>query len=267
MTDRQTRLSRRDRMYGDLMRLELFAGGYLNFGYWRDIRARELTTEHRVASQQAMYRLVVESLEVADQDRLLEVGSGLGRGAALVAEEYPARDVSGVDLLVSQVDRAKNINAAAIAAMPGRLHYVAGSASDLPMLDRSVHKLFSVEAAQHFEDLPGFASESYRVLAPGGRLSVATFFSTGTDEADLLAQRLETFADGIDLANPIDEVVDLLGVHGFADVAADSIGAEVWPGFDRWLARTSFADAWPREWLGSYQDGLIDYYLITARKP
>lgn len=258
----------RSRLYGenDLSRLGLFAGGYLNFGYWRDIRTRQLTDEHRVASQEAMYRLLAGAVEIAEGDRVLDVGCGLGRGPALLAREYPVRDVCGVDLLAVQVERAKNINAAAIAAMPGRLHYVEGDASDLPVTDREVHRVLSIESAQHFEDLPAFAAESHRVLSPGGRLGVATFFSTGHDEGDLLAQRLESFAEGIDLAIPVDTFTEVLRRARFTDVTARSIGEHVWPGFDRWLARTSYADAWPREWLGAYEDNLLDYFVVTARK-
>ncbi|GAB3281945.1 class I SAM-dependent methyltransferase [Parasphingorhabdus pacifica] len=269
MTDRQERLARRNRLYGenDLSRLELFAGGYLNFGYWRDVRTDNPSTEDRIASQQAMYHRVVRELGTEDDDRLLEVGCGLGLGAALVANQYPVREISGVDVLPVQIDRAKNVNASAIAAMPGRLHYIVGSASDLPLIDRSVHKVFSIEAAQHFEDMPGFAAECYRVLTHAGRIALATFFSSDRDDADPLAQRLETFAEGIDLATPVDAVVDALGGAGFTEVGVRSIGDDVWHGFDRWLAHTSYAEAWPREWLRAHQDGLLDYYLITARKP
>ncbi|QUG99666.1 methyltransferase domain-containing protein [Saccharopolyspora erythraea] len=269
MTDVQERLELRDRMYGenDLSKLELFAGGYLNFGYWRDIDARGgLTVEHRVASQEAMYRLVADAVGIRDGDRVLDVGCGRGKGTALVAEEYPVREIYGSDLLEVQVDRAKNANAAAIAAMPGRLHYVAGAASRLPLPERSMHRVFSVEAAQHFEDIPGFAAEAHRVLAPSGVLAVATFFATAAGRGPALADRLDTFASGVDLATGVEEFRGTLAAAGFAGVTSESIGEHVFPGLDRWLARTSYASTWAREWLGCYRDGLVDYYLITATR-
>ena len=264
------RLARRDRMYGenDLSKREIFAGGYLNFGYWRDIRFRQrLTTEQRVVSQEALYRLVLDTLDITEGDRLLEVGCGIGRGTALAAEEYPVREIHGTDLLPVQVERAKYVNASAIAAMGSRLHYVLGSASELPFLDRSAQKVFSVEAAQHFEDLAGFARESFRVLARPGMLAVASFFATRPGHDDVLSQRLETFASGIDLPHHIDVLTGELSRAGYVQVSARSIGKHVWPGLDRWLTHTSYAETWSRQWFSAYTDGLLDYYLITAKRP
>ena len=50
----------RARMYGpqDLSSLPLFAGGFINFGYWRGIPLDgELSVEQRISSQQQLYRL------------------------------------------------------------------------------------------------------------------------------------------------------------------------------------------------------------------
>ena len=46
---------------GDLAALPVFAGGFINFGYWAGIPLDgELTVEQRVASQRALYDLVVD---------------------------------------------------------------------------------------------------------------------------------------------------------------------------------------------------------------
>lgn len=269
MTEQQRRLELRDRLYGenDLSKLELFAGSYINFGYWRSVPANgPLTIEHRVVSEESLYRLVLEALEVQRGDRLLEVGCGLGRGTALAAEEYPAASICGVDLLPVQVQRAQQLNDTALIAMPRRLSYQVGSAEHLPFADESLDGVYSVEAAQHFEDLAGFAREAFRVLASGGRLSLASFLLTDPGHAEALAERLETFAQGIDLPHAVSELLAELRAAGFTGVAERSIGSWVFPGFDRWLARTPHAGSWVREWLCTYRDGLIDYYLVTARK-
>ena len=58
----------RARMYGpqDLSSLPLFAGGFINFGYWRGIPLDgELSVEQRISSQQQLYRLVLRALDVS----------------------------------------------------------------------------------------------------------------------------------------------------------------------------------------------------------
>jgi cyclopropane fatty-acyl-phospholipid synthase-like methyltransferase len=263
MRDESERAELRRRIYGtgDLAAKPLFAGGFINFGYWEGIPLDgELTVEHRIASQEALYDVVLDALEIGPGDRVLEVGSGRGLGARRVLRRDPAH-VRGVDLMPEQVARATEAND------DPRVAFVQGSSDDLPLPDASFDALLSVEAAQHFEDIGGFAHESARVLAPGGRFAVTTFFTRTDDAGTRLAELLKTFASGLDLAHRIDDVLRDLRAAGFADVTARSVGEHVWPGFDRWVALTEHPDGWGRNWIRAVERGLADYFLVTARKP
>ena len=103
------------------------------------------------------------------------------------------------------------------------------------------------------------------MLVPGGRLVVTSFFATTADSATRLPDLLETFASGIDLATPVDVLATALQHTGFIDVEVRSIGEDVWPGWDRWIARTDYRDSWSRNWLVAAQRGLLDYFVISAR--
>src|SRR5688500_4225290 len=132
---------------GDLAALPVFAGGFINFGYWAGIPLDgELTVEQRIASQQALYDLVVAALGIGPGDRVLEAGSGRGLGARRVLSRGPAL-VRGVDLVPEQVARAAEAND------DPRVAFVQGAADDLPFPGGSFDALLSVEAAQHFEDV------------------------------------------------------------------------------------------------------------------
>jgi len=258
----------RARMYGpqDLSSEPLFAGGFINFGYWRGIPLDdELSVEQRISSQQQLYRLVLRTLDVSDADQVLEIGCGHGLGCALAAEEFGASEVRGIDLVPDQVQRAERVNRVAMARRPGRLGFRVGSASAIPYPDGSFDAAMSVEAAQHFDDLPGFATEASRVLAPGGRLVVSSFFAVTADSVARLPDLLETFASGIDLAHPIDGLATVLQLAGFVDVEILSIGEDVWPGWDRWIAGTDYHDTWSRNWLVAARQGLLGYFVISAR--
>jgi hypothetical protein len=54
---------------------------------------------------------------------------------------------------------------------------------------------------------------------------------------------------------------------GFDAVHCESIGAHVFPGFQKWIDQTKCEESWGPIWLQGYQQKLIDYYVITARKP
>ncbi|CRK62057.1 methyltransferase [Alloactinosynnema sp. L-07] len=254
----------RAKMYGedDLSSLPVFAGGFINFGYWRDIPIDgEITVDQRVDSQLALYRLVMDKLGVGPADAVVEIGSGTGVGAAWAVAEVGPREWHGVDLSPDQVRRAS-------AHATDRLAFHQGAATAIPFPDDGFDVALSLEAAQHMDDIAGFAAEASRVLRPGGRFAVCTFFAPDADHPGELARRLETFAAGVDRDHAVPAVVSALTAAGFAGVDVTAIGEHVWAGLDRWLVQLGVPDdEWPRRWLTCYRDGLIDYYLISATVP
>ncbi|MER7752019.1 class I SAM-dependent methyltransferase [Kitasatospora sp. NPDC097643] len=259
------------RTYGadDLSEAPSFAGGFINFGDWHGIDLTAPTAEDRVHSQEQLYRRVLRTFpEPREQLRLAEVGCGRGLGAALALREFRFAAVTGVDIHPDQIERARAVNAKALATYPDRLAYTLGAADQLPFPDASLDGLYSVEAAQHFRELTGFAHEAARVLRPGGRLTVTTFFTAdGPDAAERLSLLLASFADGLDVPHPLTAFTTDLTKAGFTDLHTESIGADVWPGLDRYLTDTVPTSHWTRNFLTAYRDGLLDYHVITAVHP
>ncbi len=260
--------SRRAVMYGaeDLSSMALFSGNFINFGYWQDFTPGLISIDERTESQANLYRTVLRRLEITSTDVALEVGCGIAVGAALALREFTPRAVHGLDLSPDQLDRATRINADVIAHQPDRFVLRQGSALELPYPDEKFDKCYSVEAAQHFDNLAAFASEAYRVLRPGGRLVVTTFFTPYPAAIDQLQRLIETIDSGVDVVLAIDTFRDDLLEAGFVDVRVENIGDHVWRGYDAWIAQTEFRDGWGRNWLKAYNRSLIDYYLITADK-
>ncbi|POX50965.1 SAM-dependent methyltransferase [Streptomyces sp. Ru71] len=260
-------------IYGpvDLSSVPAFAGGFINFGDWQGISLdRAPTTEDRIRSERNLYRRVLRALGPgAERARAVEVGCGIGLGAALALAEFSFAAVTGVDVHPDQLERAREVHADLLAREPERLRFVRGAAERMPFAGGEFDRLYSVEAAQHFLDLTAFARESARVLGPGGRLAVTSFFlpdDTGA-KVTALAERLDSFATGLDRPHPLPALLDALRGAGLTDVRAESIGEHVWPGYDHFLAHVELPVTWPRNFLGAYRDGLLDYYLITARRP
>ncbi|GLF95504.1 class I SAM-dependent methyltransferase [Streptomyces yaizuensis] len=254
----------------DLSSMSLFGGGFINFGHWQGIDLGRPLTEHdRISSQQAMYRHVLGTLAPTGELRALEVGCGLGAGAAVALEESGLDHVTGMDIHPQQLERAGQANARLLARRPEQLRFVRGAAEEMPFGDGEFDCLYTVEAAQHFRDLDAFARETARVLRPGGRAAVASFFVPGADPAasGRLAELLDTFAGGLDVAHTIPSLVGTLERAGLADVRVSSIGTWVWPGWDRWLARTWEPGTWPRNFLRAFREGILDYFTVTAERP
>lgn len=92
---------RRAAMYGenDLSSAVLFAGNFINFGYWEELTGgRQLRVEDRIASQANLYRTVLRNLGVDPTDTVVEVGCGIGVGAALALREFNPSTIHGVRL-------------------------------------------------------------------------------------------------------------------------------------------------------------------------
>ncbi|MFJ9852080.1 class I SAM-dependent methyltransferase [Streptomyces sp. NPDC101150] len=263
-------------LYGehDLATVPAFAGGFINFGYWAwlpDHANGPLSEADRVRSEQELYRLVLGTFERTRGRSALEVGCGRGLGCALALREFGLGPVTGLDVHPDQIARAREANAELLAGPPdaaARLDFVEGAAQRLPLPAASVDCLYSVEAAQHFRDLPGFARESARVLRLDGRLALTTFFARIPEAARALPELLPPYADGLDVPYVIDDVVDTLAAAGLRDVRVRAIGEAVWEPYDRYMAqRPELRDEWPRRYLTAYRTGLLDYYVITAAAP
>ncbi|MFB7237507.1 class I SAM-dependent methyltransferase [Streptomyces sp. NPDC056269] len=248
----------------------IFAGGFINFGYWRGINVNApLSEADRIRSQQDLYRRVWDAAAPMEQLRLLEVGCGLGMGCALAMHERRPAEVTGMDIHSAQLSRAQEAHAALLDQAPGRLRFVQGAAELMPFADAEFDVVVSVEAAQHFPDLRAFAAETTRVLRPGGRVAIASFFTTGGDapsqRADL-SRLLDTFANGLDIARPVTALTDALTASGLSSARVESLGPQVWAGWDAWLSRQCAPDDWARNFLRAYEQRILDYYLITAQR-
>nr|WP_042383562.1 class I SAM-dependent methyltransferase [Streptacidiphilus melanogenes] len=259
-------------VYGptDLSAQPMFAGGFINFGYWRGVDlGLPLGEAERVRSQEDLYRRVLDSAGLPQEPVVLEVGCGLGMGCAVTLREYGPTAVTGLDIHPEQLRRARETHAELLRAERGRLRFVQGAAERMPFGDGEFDAVLSVEAAQHFPDLAAFAAETARVLRPDGRAAVTSFFTVDDvpGRPEELATLLPTFADGLDIARPVAALADAFTAAGLADVRVESIGADVWPGWDLWLSRWWAADTWPRNFRRAYEGRVLDYFVVTAHRP
>ena len=257
----------------DLSTVSAFAGGFINFGYWAwlpEPTDRPLTEDDRIRSEQDLYRLVLDTCDRPRGRTALEVGCGRGLGCALALREFDFGSVIGLDAHPDQIARALEANAELLAEESGarRLEFVLGPAQRMPLPDACTDVVYSVEAAQHFRDLAGFAREAVRVLRPAGHFALATFLARVPDAVRVLPQLLPPYADGLDMTHLVDDVAATFTEAGLRDVAVTPIGDGVWESYDRYMAeRPELRDKWPRQYLTAYQTGLLDYYLITAKAP
>jgi sarcosine/dimethylglycine N-methyltransferase len=116
----------------------------------------------------ATYELA-QALEPKPGESVLDVGSGLGGPARLLAAEYGC-DVTGIDLSAEFVDVATRLTErAGLSRLAG---FQQGDALNLPLADGSFDHAVTLHVAMNIADRPRLYAEIRRVLRPGGRFAL-----------------------------------------------------------------------------------------------
>ena len=137
------------------------APGWLNLGLWEGPGTED-------EAQQACQRLVRTLASALPAGGVIaDVGNGLGTQDPLIAEVTRPRRLVAVNITQWQLEAGRDRLRQA-AAVP-----VAGDATRLPIAGGKLDGLISVEAALHFQSRKAFFAECYRVLRPGGVLSIS----------------------------------------------------------------------------------------------
>jgi ubiquinone/menaquinone biosynthesis C-methylase UbiE len=101
--------------------------------------------------------------------RVLDLGTGTGSAARVVAKRFPDADVVALDLSPEMIENAKELLPSELA---GRVRFQVGDASVLALEDESFDLVVLMNMIPFFDELA-------RVTAPGGRAVFA--FSFGAD--------------------------------------------------------------------------------------
>lgn len=111
---------------------------------------------------------LAEAASIAAGDQVLDVGSGLGGPARLLARQYGCR-VTGLDLTQELVDVAVDLTRRVGLADQVEIHQ--GDALDMPFADDSFDVAWTQHVSMNIADKAGLFNEMGRVTRPGGQLA------------------------------------------------------------------------------------------------
>ncbi len=187
-------------------------------GYQSDLVALILGDSYHPGGP-ALTRRLADVLGISSGQRVLDVASGPGSTALLLAEEYGAT-VEGVDLGEEVVEsanrRAREAGLAGIEGLDGaRVRFRVGDAERLPVADASVDVVVSECALCTFPDKVTALGEMARAVRSGGRIGITDV----TMDPERLDPELADLAGWIACladARPLDGYEELLTATGLS---------------------------------------------------
>jgi SAM-dependent methyltransferase len=247
------------------------APGWLNLGLWEGPGTED-------EAQQACQRLVRTLASALPAGGVIaDVGNGLGTQDPLIAEVTRPRRLVAVNITQWQLEAGRDRLRQA-AAVP-----VVGDATRLPIAGGRLDGLISVEAALHFQSRKAFFAECYRVLRPGGVLSISDISVQRwpVTPAELAAglTQLRVFGLRHTMAMTAGQIAAAARAAGLAEVTVTACGDKVIaPALRLTAARLARATTAP---LGQHAAArlllrqvdllwrrhIIDYLLLRAIRP
>lgn len=178
--------------------------GRLPSGLLGHIVARIMARETHAANLVAL-----DALELAPDDRVLEVGFGHGRTLAAAARIVTEGRLAGVDPSDVMMRIARRRNAKALRA--SRMELKPGVSEQIPYPDASFDKAYAVHTLYFWPRPERDLAELRRVLAPGGRLVLG--YRPREDEGFVRDFPAEVYR-----IRAVGEVEGMLQAAGFSDV-------------------------------------------------
>lgn len=198
----------------------------LHIGYWRGL---ELTPDNIPAANDALTDEIINRLNPASGDRLLDIGCGAGAPALHVAGRTGA-DVTGITVSGRQVEIA---NAAASGrGLADRARFRLADATEMPFPDASFNGAWALESMNYMPDQVDFLRQVARVLTPGSRFVVVEVVQHKEPRDASEQQIVDFYRDIWELATVerLDRYPGLFAAAGLELEALDDISTDVWPG-------------------------------------
>ena len=126
-------------------------------------------------------RLLVKGADLPESGKVLDLCTGTGDIAVAILKQYPDFKgmINAIDFSAPMVDKARGKVARLGPPFPRTIDFAMGDALDMQFPDDKFDVVTVGFGVRNFTDLKSGLEEIYRVLKPGGQMSVLEFFPDG----------------------------------------------------------------------------------------
>ena len=111
-------------------------------------------------------RYAVKQAALPNSGRLLDIGTGTGMLALEASRQYPSSQIIAADLTLPMMEIGRRVN------LRSGLDWTGSEATKLPFPSGSFDAVISGFLARNLSDIYQGLTEQYRVLKPGGKITV-----------------------------------------------------------------------------------------------
>ena len=158
---------------------------------------------------------ILEGTDLTGLD-LMDIGCGIGGVDVLLAREYGAKSVTGIDIEQPLVEKSRA--RAERLGLSSQLTFQLVEPGPFPFTDKAFDAVFSKDSMIHIPDKPALFAEVLRVLRPGGLFLASDWMQSAAGPA---SPEMATFVEtsGLSFAMGItDDLPAMLTEAGFTDI-------------------------------------------------
>jgi ubiquinone/menaquinone biosynthesis C-methylase UbiE len=209
---------------------------WMDWGLWDDRNDIDLYT-----ACENLAILLGNAAQLNSNDTVLDVGFGAGDELFIWIKHFKIDKLSGVEIVPSQVQLAKERIRAL--ALPFEVSLSQGSATNLPFAQSAFNKVLALDCAYHFNSRKGFFEEAYRVLQNDSTFTMidGVFDIPNNSWFNKLLRFVVGNSFGIPESNfaSISEIQNQLRSIGFDLKQCEELTNRMVPGFVRYCTRQS----------------------------
>ncbi len=186
-------------------------------------------------AQVAMQDRLADSLEVREDDRVLDAGCGRGVVPVHLAEKYRCT-IDGIDIIPFEIERAKQ--RAGQRDVSDRVTFQVMNYADMAFPDDTFDCVYTMESLSHAPRVKAVLQELRRVTKPGGRIALFEYTIAADDAFTRHEKRiLNAVAEGSAMDGLTDfrhnQFQHVLEDCGFSNVTVENISQHVLPSLRR----------------------------------
>ena len=248
---------------------------HVHWGYFSSPTTDDHSLDSFLVAAQAMTQRICEVADVADGQRVLDVGCGFGGTIDYLNHRRSPCDLVGVNIDTRQLDRARRL---AEPRTQNRVSFIEADACDLPIGSGTFDRALAIECAFHFRSRKQFFRQVLQALRPGGSIALSDFVlaeGAGRPMANWMqAQRDQESAFYGSNTKPLTAsgYERMARAIGFEPVLAEDVTLHTLPTYPamRRLYEEAGLDDGRRATIYLEQlalQGFVRYYLLAFRRP